>query len=442
MSRVEKINPRTCDQCGIRFQPPTKKTLYCSESCYFAAKHKVCENGCWEWLGALDPNGYGEAAFNRRIEGSHRFSWRIHNGQEVPEGLDILHSCDNPPCVNPAHLHPGIHAENMAEMVDRERQARGETSGNHVLTEEEVIAIYLSTKSNRALAREYDVCRSHISRIRSDFFWSHLTKDIVKPQRGNPGASTLDAKAVAEIYVSDERHSVLAIQYGVHPNQIGRIKDGKQWKEITENLVKGTKNGRQKLSDDDKVTIYHSGEGMKELASRYEVGLEHIRKIKRDARWSEMLNNESGLNTWTRLSLTVRSRRASLTIQKGESLMKKFVTAILISGMLLSSSAGAMAGALEDGYKAGKDWNDLIHAFQNVPHYDESGRPGHAIEVGSNAAEKLNISACLDTKFSQAWRDTCKIAYKVTLERRGRTSPDDAPPNEFTKGFNSGMGFH
>lgn len=80
-------------------------------------KHTVNnENGCWEWTGKTDSKGYGAIWFRaggrRRIAGAHRASWVVHRGPIVGN-LDIDHLCMNKICVNPEHLEPVTHRENM-----------------------------------------------------------------------------------------------------------------------------------------------------------------------------------------------------------------------------------------------------------------------------------------------------------------------------------------
>jgi hypothetical protein len=78
-------------------------------------------SGCWEWLGAIT-GGYG--SFDHRR--AHRVSWEMHNGPipvgEGAHGTCVLHRCDNPTCVNPAHLFLGTNRDNA---LDRERKGRG-----------------------------------------------------------------------------------------------------------------------------------------------------------------------------------------------------------------------------------------------------------------------------------------------------------------------------
>jgi hypothetical protein len=83
---------------------------------------RSADNVCWLWTGARNDNGYGHLYAEGRMVYAHRLSWELHNGAEVSPDLEVMHACDNPPCVNPGHLSVGTQADNMADMI---RKGRG-----------------------------------------------------------------------------------------------------------------------------------------------------------------------------------------------------------------------------------------------------------------------------------------------------------------------------
>lgn len=76
---------------------------------------------CWYWVGCKNSNGYGNIRINYKIYLTHRLSYFIYFG-DIPENMCVCHTCDNPSCVNPAHLWVGSRSENTRDMIKKGRQ--------------------------------------------------------------------------------------------------------------------------------------------------------------------------------------------------------------------------------------------------------------------------------------------------------------------------------
>ncbi len=129
---------------------------------------------CWIWGGGFkNDKGYGDFRFNGRCIHAHRASYELHVGA-IPKGMLVLHSCDYPPCVNPAHLFLGTNGDNLADRQSKGRQARGESVNTAKLTSGEVLSIRGSRKTDMELSVLYGVSRGQISRIKNRTDWRHL----------------------------------------------------------------------------------------------------------------------------------------------------------------------------------------------------------------------------------------------------------------------------
>lgn len=97
---------------------------------------------CWLWTGLKQKDrGYGKIwTSNKKCEGAHRLSLRLH-GKELPDHCIVMHTCDNPSCVNPEHLQIGSHRDNQIDKVIKGRQAKGAVQGHSILSDIEVKAM-------------------------------------------------------------------------------------------------------------------------------------------------------------------------------------------------------------------------------------------------------------------------------------------------------------
>ena len=136
---------RSCEHCqqtfSVKLSAVSNGRRYCSRPCQMIGRlrspltrfwSKVQKGAtCWGWTGAV-ANGYGQ--FNQYGPNSspvraHRFSWEFHYGK-IPDGLWVLHHCDNPPCVRPEHLFLGTAADNSQDMVTKGRGPLGDRNGS------------------------------------------------------------------------------------------------------------------------------------------------------------------------------------------------------------------------------------------------------------------------------------------------------------------------
>lgn len=139
---------------------------------------KVDKSGdCWVWTACKCSSGYGNFSVSGRICSSHRVSYELHIGK-IPDGLSVLHKCDNPACINPDHLFTGTQKDNMQDCVAKGRFTRGENVHSSRLTEKDVVEIrrkYANGDiSQRQLARDYNMGSRAIHCVVHRIKWKHV----------------------------------------------------------------------------------------------------------------------------------------------------------------------------------------------------------------------------------------------------------------------------
>lgn len=138
---------------------------------------------CWLWLAGVGGGGYGRISDGEGGHvAAHRVSYEIANG-EIPDGLHILHSCDNPPCVNPAHLRVGTAKDNVADAISRGRMVipgnRGERNPAAKLSADSVHSMRVEYDASSVtaveLADRYGVSLATVNDVVHRRTWAHVS---------------------------------------------------------------------------------------------------------------------------------------------------------------------------------------------------------------------------------------------------------------------------
>lgn len=140
--------------------------------------------GCWIWRGNVNTaTGYGRLFFRGRNLFAHRVSFGLHHGP-IPDGMNVCHHCDNPPCVNPEHLFLGTDRDNVDDKMRKGRWGGGVTRGSRhhhaVLDESQVSEIKGLLRlphfhgKYAQMGRAFGVDECAIHHIKSGRSWAHV----------------------------------------------------------------------------------------------------------------------------------------------------------------------------------------------------------------------------------------------------------------------------
>lgn len=131
---------------------------------------------CLLWTKAKSHNGYGLTKRNGKMVRAHRVAYCDAAGISLEEvsGQLVLHSCDNPACIEPTHLSLGSHKDNSEDMVSKDRECSGESHHSNKLTEAQVVEIYKSSQSLHEVAAQYGISYGMAGHIRQKRKWKKV----------------------------------------------------------------------------------------------------------------------------------------------------------------------------------------------------------------------------------------------------------------------------
>ena len=206
------------------------------------------ETACWIYTGSLNATGYGVIYAGKNSILAHRLSYAIHHGR-IPDGANVLHTCDTPACVQPLHLWPGTHADNVRDMDSKGRRGsrqghRGEKNPLSKLTDVQVASLRerysAGGVTQKQLAAELGVTRSAVGAWISGKRAG--TTSISRPPREytTRGESHYEGKldisavrSIREIYAAGHKTmDELATAYKVTKQMVWRIIHRKAWTHV------------------------------------------------------------------------------------------------------------------------------------------------------------------------------------------------------------------
>jgi len=223
------------------------------------------DSECWHWKAGTTAFGYGNFYLPKATQpvGAHRFAFEVASGSKIPPGMFVCHSCDNPRCVNPAHLFLGSQKDNVGDAWRKGRlpappvmrgdanpqrknpaqPARGARTAAAFLTDDEVLRILqkrAAGASVQELMAEFGASKSTIGFIVTGRSWKHILAHPEAPPleqllavRGhklsNNKLSASDVSAIKAALEAGETGRAIAARYGVSPSSITHIKQGKTW---------------------------------------------------------------------------------------------------------------------------------------------------------------------------------------------------------------------
>lgn len=233
---------------------------YCSDTVLSKVNKEPGQgpNGdCWEWDGRKDPAGYGLSTYQvdgttpgkKSPRGAHRVVYELLVGP-IPKGLILMHSCDNPPCCNPAHLSPGTQLDNIRDRVSKGRCAVGEKYPGISITSEQVanIKLYILAGFPFAVITDlFNISRTVVQNIARGNSWKHVVVDINDPRildlkiklktlPSEQRLTTEEVLKIRELSATGTPTGALATQFRRSDVTIRAIVGRKYWKEVKDPL--------------------------------------------------------------------------------------------------------------------------------------------------------------------------------------------------------------
>lgn len=205
------------------------------------------QSGCWHWTAFRDSDGYGRFWLDGTMVSASRAAWILTKG-DVPPGMEVLHRCDNPRCVNPDHLFLGTKTDNMADRDRKGRVARGDNHGRRLHPE----------------AYEH---------LRGDGWYATHQNQASGENHGSAKLTWDDVHAIRREYLDSlgkVNQRMLGEKYGVDQTTVSEILLNKKWVEADGDVRSGVVEAK-KERDEAILADYDAGMTRAQINEKYGV---------------------------------------------------------------------------------------------------------------------------------------------------------------------------
>jgi len=198
------------------------------------------DTGCWELTRRIAVDGYGQIKLDGKTVKTHRVIYSSLIG-EIPDGFVVRHKCDNRKCNNPAHLDAGTYQDNSSDMLERDRQRKGETHQTAKLSDAdalEIVRLVEGGTTHQEIADRFGISRGYVSEVARGLKRKHLgvAADYSPTANKRRGESCNFAKIneasvleIRKMLASGAKQKEIAEKFDVDQTLVSQIKRRKIW---------------------------------------------------------------------------------------------------------------------------------------------------------------------------------------------------------------------
>jgi hypothetical protein len=225
--------------------------------------NKLSHGGCWVWTGNKNEKGYGLVRIDGKRYKAHRIAYELYIG-DIPSGMLVCHSCDNPECCNPKHLWLGTHADNQRDKIAK---GRDHFSKGYVVSDENRVRISELHKGNT-----YNLGRVLSDEHKAKLSASHIGKTLSDEHKAKIGASLIGRP------VSSETREVLRAKSTGNKNALGN-RHSDDAKAARSKMMTGNTRGKGSIRSAESIERYRQAAIKREAVRKANKSLNDINNL-------------------------------------------------------------------------------------------------------------------------------------------------------------------